>query len=438
MENSMKHKYYLTILILIFLPNLSFAITIGEIINPLDKYLNCEQANPIEKKVCIVVQNKVNQILSSSSISFNHGDVLYKYSDGTNRKINTGHSCTYTAKMTSITANTNLNSGGSVDFKGNSISKPVIFTIRLPINLYTRTNIKAKLGARFFGKCIRLGTDSFYADANLATTANLGILFSLEPKLERAPNGDYVISIQPIINVSSEVTNTSVNLNFHRVSPLTTVYIAVVGTTSSLFKSFKGVLHGDSVKDIFDTAIIDIGTGIVLTNSIFPIPLVDSYIDREVRNAANDRITGASNRFSDSLGMRLTQKMNNALNLDSSGRRVFVVGTNLIIKPTPASPAIPSLTVIQFCLRNKSTAIIRWSAVSGSGISYKVQKRVGSLFNTIYNGPLLNIRRLHTRSSSYRVQSCTVYGCSNFSPLASAQFTEKCGGIIRNIRNLIP
>ncbi len=425
----MKLKYYLTLCVLLTIPIPipSFAVTVGEIINPIDKYLNCETGSTVEKQICLLVRNKVNEILSQSNISFSNGDVLYNYNNGTNRKINTGHSCTYRANITNIQATTVLNSGGSVDFRGNSISKPVVFTIRLPIDLSTRTDIKAKLGTRFLGKCVRLGTDSYYAHANLATTTNLAILFSLEPKLERAANGDYIISIQPIIDVASEITDTSVNLEFHRVSPLASVYLAIVGSTSSIFKGISNILHGGSVKDMFESAFIDIGTGIILTNSVFPVPLLDNYVNNRLTNLADEKISGTANAFSASLERRLIQRMSQVLKLDSNGRRVFVIGKDLKLKIPPPPPAIPLLSMNQYCsdgfIYGESMVRISWRAVSGASIRYELQKGTTGIN---YQGTRTSVIRNHRIGDAYRIRSCSVYGCGNFSFPQVAIYEQRC------------
>ena len=213
---------YLTVLHLLSIPTISTAATVGEVIDPTDTFLDCSIGSPAQQFVCNLVKDRINIALQNANITINFGDILYVYRDGEDVPIDTGNDCTYTANITDLYASAKFTDTASLDFRFDLLSGPFVFALDLPIELYTRADMEAWTGIDMLLYCAKSPfPDKFYGDASLATRAKMAIFFSLEPKLAMAPNGDYVVSIQPIVDVASTLENTDVTFDLHNVSPFT-------------------------------------------------------------------------------------------------------------------------------------------------------------------------------------------------------------------------
>jgi hypothetical protein len=86
--------------------------TLGDILDPFLKFFECRTGNAEEQLLCRVVRTRINDELAQSNISIDANGILFGYDDPTHIKIDTGHSCTVTARIERRRASARLGRGG--------------------------------------------------------------------------------------------------------------------------------------------------------------------------------------------------------------------------------------------------------------------------------------------------------------------------------------
>lgn len=315
----------------------SYAITIGEIVNPAEEFLECKDLQWYEKVVCEIAADKFYGELNSRGISLSNGAVLFTLSPMvTPRKVDTGHSCTHRMWIKDNQLKGHLASSGTLDLKGNTLSEPLIFYTNLPINLNAAINLKDWWGYRnIFGSCNKKASDTYQAKADVSTNITTRILVSLEPKLDILENGDYLITIAPISNARFSFPEVDFDYDFSGRSPfngLLTIMgndLLMFGPIALTFTVLEAAVEGDSIGDALEqklkTAGVDLALSSFQTISELDVPLLADELEDMVQEAALDEIYGAAEGFEMQLQKSIDAEIARALNLDSQGKREILI-----------------------------------------------------------------------------------------------------------------
>jgi len=318
---------------LTFFASGSFAITVGEIIDPVEAFLECRDLSRFEQAVCTAITEDINQQLDDQGISFSDGDLIISTVPVSPRKIDTGHSCTHKAKIKSSRLNIRFNRSGEFDLNGNTVSEPLIVYVNMPVNAYGRIDIKEEWGFRSFG-CTRTASDSYYADASANITAELMLFVSLEPKMSMAENGDYLVTVKPIVEVMTAFDDIDLDFDFHGKSILNGLGTLLHGGISSFLQGLEAAIKGDSASGHFEQFGIDIGIGSFQTIESVSSVVYDDFLLNIVELVAELRIDEAAGVQTGILERRLRndiyQDISQALNLDANGERTFVIPRGVV------------------------------------------------------------------------------------------------------------
>jgi hypothetical protein len=210
--------------------------TLGDILDPFLDFFECRTGSAEEQLLCRVVRTRINDELAQENISIGSNGILFGFDDPTHIKIDTGHSCSVTARIERRRASARLGRQASFDFRGNAISEPVLIGIRLPVALDVRFDLKQSFGARDPFGCRSLGSDHFSASGSLSTDARIAVMFTLAPSLSTNAGGDLVLTIRPMVRVATKLERTDVNLRVSGVSPVSGVATALLAGPSTLLK----------------------------------------------------------------------------------------------------------------------------------------------------------------------------------------------------------
>ncbi len=333
------------------------AITIGEIVNPLEDFLECKDLEWYEKAICEDAAQRIYGSLNERGIGFSSGDIIMTEHPVTAEKqLDTGHSCTHRAWIKDNYATARLLSDGSLNFSGNGISKPLTFMADFPINFYARVYLKETAGVRnpINGNCQNIGTDHFYADSNVNTRMYLGMSFSLEPELldERTPEGDYQVQIAPIFIVESQLRPTEINFTFHDKDGAWMGFITFLTTLgSNMIDITKDVFDGGGISDTLKDQIkLDIGVSVAwvvleITDDWLSFDLAEVYasdIAMEYIERQQGGLDNKARELEDDIGAQISM----ALGLDVDGKRIYVVDKDLV-NAFLMSSLVPALNIIQ-------------------------------------------------------------------------------------------
>jgi len=325
----------------VLLPNVSSALTLGEMLNPYDTYFaNCNYSDANLQKVCSVVQTKVNDQLRNANLAINNGDLVYSFNQGMNNVLI--NSCTRTTTLKGTTTNATLSQSANITLKGNAISKPAIFGVTLPIKVYFRDDFQDTFGASisypsinpFDGmksKCVGIGSDSYYGDVTASTTATITAMLSLEPRYAISASNHFVVQLKPVTDVSATVNNLQLNLDLHGVSPFANMLSLLVAPINAVNGQVEAISDGGNIKSIIASqnyaAIMSLASttyGAVLTDYSVGNPLqIDSLVNSYLQNKASQILSGKAISLSNDMNSRLRAKLSQALNLDSEGKAIY-------------------------------------------------------------------------------------------------------------------
>ncbi len=345
-------------LLLIFLCTTINAITIGEIVNPLEDFLECKDLKWYENIICKDLAQRVYSSLDDRGIGFSNGDIVLTVHPVTpQRQLDTGHSCTHRAWIKDNYATARLLSHGSLEFSGDSISEPLVFMADFPINIYTRVYLRESAGQRnplpWNDNCIERAVDHFYADSNINTEMHIGMSLSLEPKLldERTAEGDYQIQIAPIFFVESQLKPTEINFSFHNKDGAWIGFVTWLTTLgSNLVDIVRDIRHDGKVSDSVKE---QLKQDLIISHGSMLLEMTD---DRLQLNLAEDYVTDIAMelvaRKQDELGHKTRELENDidaqisaALGLDADGKRTYVVDKSLV-DALFMSSLIPAIQII--------------------------------------------------------------------------------------------
>lgn len=315
------------------------ALTIGQKLNPAETFLDCNTAPSEVQIACKSIQNQVNQKLSEANLAIENNGIIYKYLDRTAVQITGG--CSRNSKITSSDAAIWVKEPETIELSGDVISKPALFAMTLPVEIAGRIGFEDKTGMNtpFSSSCTWLASDSYSATGNLKTTAKILVLFSLEPKYRKSPEGEYVFALKATVDIQASLSDSNFsNLDFHGVNPLFNIYAGLVSVNSNQTRLYENILKGNSVQksaeDFLGRFGFEWGRLLLLTNDTLGDPIfLNSLTERAINNYVDKKRAGYNDDIN-SQAAKLKSKINAALGADSEGMIYYVLDQGLQPIPT--------------------------------------------------------------------------------------------------------
>ena len=376
----------------------SYAITIGEILNPTQEFLNCNTTtNPTAQYFCLEIQERINRELEQANLSIKDGGLLYEVNDTRDRTLSS--SCSRRTELKNTNLKAHLLSEASIDLSGNALSKPALFTVDMPVKASARIDLNDRLGKkiryvsgfppRVKSKCIRVGSDSYYAIGSASLRASLVILFSLEPQFAVTPQGDFIIKIEPIIDVNAAIDGAVTKFDIRGASPLASLYSRINSINNAAFSGIEAILNASSVEGLLNDGLVspiietttELTYGALLTDYALGNPAgFDKLVETFINIAVDKEVDKAQSEI-DNITADLERQIAQALGLDSEGRAFYVFDANLAQQPVTQAH-------IDFIVPKKP---VRSAQAGGRG---------GRAFNDYLDEPGLKISRVSIRSGS--------------------------------------
>lgn len=387
-------------------------------LNPLELILKCNTGRVFEDSLCLALKKRIQPLIGVSELSVNTGDLLFKYTESEVVPIDTGNNCEYTANITHLQASAKFLESARINIELNDLSYPIMYMHSLPVEILVDATVEVTTGVKLLGYCVKNPVvDEFFAHGALSTTSHLGLYFEVNPKLSRALNGDYVASIQPRIEVLSALEDTNVKYDLSGVNIFTGAYIALMGSTTTLFNGINNFSDAGTVNMIFQDALIDIGVGMALTSEAMGGP-VDFYVDKTIEALAAQEVSKSNDNFTQSLENQLQNGLQQGLSLDQYGRLIFAVADDLPIRFSKvlSPPVSPQLNAVLDCqlVDNSSFSQLDWTSVEGTQL-YQAQYVNVVKIDNVYQGMQLSVSTAYSEGDYYRVRACSAYGCSLYS-----------------------
>jgi len=337
----MKFKTILLTFLLVFgISPSSHAITVGEIVNPLEDYLDCEDTNSgLEEIACSRFRDIINTELEQANLRLDNGGILFTQTDNTNRNLEGG--CSSRTGLRSLTTRAKLLSSARLNLTGDSLSRPALFLVDLPVEASVDARLKTTYGTRIpFVGCRSYASDSFNGRGKARGRAKMSVFLSLEPRLTRryerrgafgSRRGRWVnyLTIKPIVDVSATVDAKVERVRLSGTNPLFAAVGALAGIVGSQLRFNLSVLRGESfersIKRLFLDRAIAEGQGLAyidialggghITNNV--LTLIANYVAQEQIEDLN-----LSQVETD-----LEEDIKEALRLNSNGERSFRIGS---------------------------------------------------------------------------------------------------------------
>lgn len=284
--------------------------------------------NDFEKHVSNKAAEKLSLDFDKYHISLSSGDLLVRMEPLIEpQRIDTGHSCTHKAWIRSNYIEVKILSSTSIDFKGNSLTEPLITFLDLPVSVYAKVSLKEEWGYRIFGSCNSYASDSYSADALAFINALTRVFISLEPTIRPLSNGDFEVMIEPVVNVTIDFDDIDLDFDFHGKSILNGVATKLTSISSTL-KAIEAGLDGESMEEDLRQSLFDVGLGLFQTIEWISgsIDLVDDLLDDIAKAEAERYLTELG--FENELENNIYASLSDALKLDENGRRSFVIRTS--------------------------------------------------------------------------------------------------------------
>jgi hypothetical protein len=303
--------------------------------------VNCDSGSPEVRALCQLALARVNQELDARGITIDKDGVLVEFDDPTDRKIETGHSCTVRAELKHANVQTRVKSSASLDVSGNSLTRPLVIKLALPVDLKARLDIKQSYGHRLLlGSCNNAGSDSYSLTGGVSTTADIVLGFTLNPSFAVRDNGEYAIVLEPKVAMATALRDMNFSLHASGVSPLSAVWTHTAGFSSTLARSTTALFRGDSVSSIFkSTYAWDFLVPVVLGIGSLPRPLEEEIFSAMVPLFVEGEAKKRAASFSAGLEERLQAKVNAALGAENGKRIILIKKDFLPLLTSGADPA---------------------------------------------------------------------------------------------------
>lgn len=286
----------------------------------------CDSYDKTVRAACDVGLSKVNQELTDAGIAIDSNGVLFTYDDPTDKKINTGRSCTKRAQFRHKHVTARFSRGARLDFVLTSITEPVLLRVKLPAQVHARVDVRQRNGLKTPFGCTQLFRDSFSIKGDATTNANVVVGFNLDPKVGTTPAGDHVLVIKPKFVSVFALDDFKLKLHVSGKSRFATVFDFATGLISTLTKTATALIEGENVWEVVEKSLIfDVGVPFVLGIGMLPGPLEKlvwkRLVDRFVVPEAHKEVK----KYSNDLEMKINSKLKDKLGLDSNGEKRFII-----------------------------------------------------------------------------------------------------------------
>jgi hypothetical protein len=303
--------------------------TLTDILKPWTELMECSTGTPEIQRLCQVVAGYTDNLLHNAGFSITKDAILYNYDDGTDIKLDTGHECSVTAKIHRRRASVRLDGTASIHLSGNPISGAGLVAVALPVSMDAKIDVTEKTGVKLLG-CTNLGSCSFDVIGSVSTVARLLVFFALAPQLRKDKEGNFVVTIKPIVDVIGKLDNTQIDAHVHNNCELNAalgLFLALPSTSTQFLtdwvtQDFQGAL--DTIKNQFP---MDLAMGIGLS---LPDPVLNEIVPIIAREVVKKKLKGADTRYSQELKTSLEGAIARALGLDSNGERSIVIRKDFI------------------------------------------------------------------------------------------------------------
>ncbi len=305
------------------------AITIGEYKGNLGDYVNCDK-NSLTRELCEVAQDEINQVLDRYDYPVTIDRHLFSYDQSMSERIS--NSCSRKTYLNRVSASVSIDEGTGIQLTGNLIDEPVVFAATLNTRNYVRFDLKDNFGVSTLFGCSKIGDDHYYADATSYLTTQLVTYFSLEPRMKIMPNGDFILEIQPIFDLRSNITFDMTSFDIHGASSLGSAYANISSRVHHLENLTHTILDGGNSEEIAMAAadpLVQTVYGTVLDNWSFGDPLeLERRVKNWVEDYANDSTSDIAARTFD-VTRDINNKIKAALDLDADGRAYYAFNSRL-------------------------------------------------------------------------------------------------------------
>jgi hypothetical protein len=324
-------------------------LSLGQLIDPTLKYLNCEHLSPLEEDlICKPVANMVKQSLADAGISILHQGVLYNQTGLVpNSTVGT---CDHSIKVGESALDVLASRDSTFKFEINSLDTPLIFSARIPSTVTAAIQLRDSYGlnipypsvhCEWYGcwptieqYCVadNVITDSFSANAGMVSTASIAMAFSLEPRLlpRYSPYDDFKLEIAPRVVVDGSLDNIDLHFSISgRNDELNMLMGAVVlpgeltTVTADSFKLFSGDYN--SLLNSLATLTYDAYVNPILSPALAAMNLDPVFTDQVLTELLSRKIRNAYSTGYKALEQGINSQIANALQLDSNGKRVFTI-----------------------------------------------------------------------------------------------------------------
>jgi len=331
-------KYRITLLTFLMVLGMSpssQAITVGEIVNPLEEFLECDTNDSFVQIICNDIQEVVNRELTQANLQLEDGGLLFTQTDNTNRVLDGG--CTSKTELRSLTTQVKLRSSASLNLSGNAISEPAMFLVELPVQSSVNARLKTRTGFRDI-KCRELYSDSYTASGSAFGKAKIGVILSLEPKYHYLP-GYHMVQIKPIVDVSASVNARVTNVRIRGANPLFGFLNAIAGFASGVFQFSESILRGKGIDNTIESLSADVAADIAQGGAAFVLGAEEVGLGSKAISPffltllANDFVKSTIREQNlEQVERDLEEGIKKALKLDENGERFFVF--TKVLKPT--------------------------------------------------------------------------------------------------------
>jgi len=351
-------------------------------VSALKDLLDCSDQAGATSTLCLYLSTQVGQALANSNVTIGDNEVIVHASPlvtGRDRYIDTGHSCSWTARVSSSHASLSLKDSTSVSLMGDLISSPLMMAGNIDVGVYTQARIKEEFGFRYHTihcsglkckkvtKCAVYATDSWSvaAEDDFARGSVL-VGVNLQPKYGETGDGGYYVSVTPLVYVAMSVKGLDPEVTITGKNNLLGAFAylpAALSTASELqfdwmsFKfqeaAFESAIAGsnDPIKQTYyqleergQTFLGELalsGASLLELNTtdqaryleIFGVTnsdnqgyelweyIADYFIKKEVKDSAKDTINDEARDLED----KIYKELDRALGLDSNGSRVWII-----------------------------------------------------------------------------------------------------------------
>jgi hypothetical protein len=318
----------------------SEAITVGQLKNPSEEFLDCDKVSSDVRVACQLAQQIINQKLNDANIYLENSGVVYRVIDDNDIRVK--DSCSRRTTITKQELSLTLKNSARLRLSGNALSEPAVLALKLPVSVYARFNGKDEFGHKPpFLSCQRYASDSYWGDAGVSTTGQFLAMLSLEPKFKMSPAGDYIFALKPIFDLQASIGNTSIqHFDIHGANGFLNILSSVTSLSTDLIVASEATLKGKSVEktflDLATSQIIGQSQSLLLTDyslSNFSVirPLVNLAVESAAKKSQSD-----INKTLIGTTAAAKGKIAQALNLDANGKVYLVLGPDFKQKPVTA------------------------------------------------------------------------------------------------------